>query len=366
MNLTIFGEFADKPLYYEALYYLKKTGHIKNISATTYRLHHLIVQKLCYHFSSIRKTLNRLLNKEITHMNPSNKDILNSLFWPIKLILTRNIVITIPPYSILVYYLLLLKLLRKNITYYISWPYWEKGKTPKQTILFSDKLWHIFIKNTKTAAVTNAVYKVLENKKALTINIPHSVDTNIFSPLTHKPHKKLKVLFVGRIDKNKGIHYLLDAISKLDQSKFEFTLVGKGSLESEVISASKEYPIKYLGYIHNKKQLAKVYSSSDIFILPSYKTKSWEELFGIVLIEAMSSGLVCVTTDCVGQREIIDNNVNGMLIKQRDSRSIVNALNTLYSKPKLRINLGRNARETVMNYYDVKIVSRKWINILSK
>src|SRR5690606_28545331 len=74
--------------------------------------------------------------------------------------------------------------------------------------------------------------------------------------------------------------------------------------------------ITYLGYISDKDTLAATFNTSDYILLNSYRTKYWEELFGMVLIEAMACGVVPVATNHTGPMEVITDKVDGFLIKE--------------------------------------------------
>ncbi|MBU2634010.1 MAG: glycosyltransferase family 4 protein, partial [Nanoarchaeota archaeon] len=123
---------------------------------------------------------------------------------------------------------------------------------------------------------------------------------------------------------------------------------------------------EFLGEINDRKELAEVYRNSDIFILNSYKTPEWEEIFGRVLIEAMSSGLAVISTDCIGPKEIIRDGWNGFLIEQKNDKQLLEKFKILLKDKKLREKLGKNAREDAIKKYDIKKISEKWLEVIKK
>lgn len=97
------------------------------------------------------------------------------------------------------------------------------------------------------------------------------------------------------------------------------------------------------------------YNQSSLFLMTSRS-----EAFGMVLIEAMASGLPCVAYDCpVGPRAIIRDGENGFLIEDGNVDSFVQKLNLLIDDENLRIKMGKNAKESVRKY-DLEIIMKQW------
>ena len=175
----------------------------------------------------------------------------------------------------------------------------------------------------------------LESKPNIDIKvIPNGVDVNEFSPNVSETGPGLKILTVARLIERKGIEYLIDAVSKLKLRipELSLTVVGSGNLKSVLEEQAKEKmnsdSIRFLGEIpHN--ELAAIYSSHDIFVLPSLN-----EGMSNALLEAMASGLPIITTFTGGSKELL--NGNAVLIEKGSSESILEALNAIvYDTEKL-------------------------------
>ena len=164
--------------------------------------------------------------------------------------------------------------------------------------------------------------------------IPNGVDVNEFSPNVSETGPGLKILTVARLIERKGIEYLIDAVSKLKLRipELSLTVVGSGNMKSVLEEQAKEKmnsdSIRFLGEIpHN--ELAAIYSSHDIFVLPSLN-----EGMSNALLEAMASGLPIITTLTGGSKELL--NGNAVLIEKGSSESILEALNAIvYDTEKL-------------------------------
>jgi glycosyltransferase involved in cell wall biosynthesis len=89
------------------------------------------------------------------------------------------------------------------------------------------------------------------------------------------------------------------------------------------------------------------YKQADIYVLPSYA-----EGMPIGLLEAMSYGLVCITTPVGGIPEVIQDGQNGVLIPPGDTKALTEVLDRLICEPDLRFRLGREARATIEREYN--------------
>ena len=284
------------------------------------------------------------------------------LFNPIRLLFHKKIIINFAPYSWAVFYFLILKLLKKDLIFFTSWPYWEENvKVPRVRFPFDRKLWKIFLKNIKIVVLNNetklALEKFEDNKNIFII--PHGVDTQLFKPIKKSKSKKVRILFVGRLIKEKGINLVLE-LSEYFKEKAEFVIIGDGP-EKEKVKNNKF--IKYLGSINNESKLAFQNGISDISINTSYKIDKWEEWFGLTVIEAMSSGLPVISSNCIGPRQIISDNKDGFIVEQKNLNEFKSKLSKLIDNPNLRKSFSLAARKKALNY-DISKLSKEWLKVL--
>ena len=93
---------------------------------------------------------------------------------------------------------------------------------------------------------------------------------------------------------------------------------------------------------------------------------SLTESFGLVLIEAMSYKIPCISyTSAQGANEIIDDGINGFLIKNRDEKEMINKIKLLIEDEKLRKKLGNKAKEKAKEYSGENILE-KWSKLINK
>lgn len=159
------------------------------------------------------------------------------------------------------------------------------------------------------------------------------------------------VLFVGQFIVRKGIRPLFDAFDRLATENHQVSLVfvGKGALGDEMQERRARSPASGRIFIQNhvpQQELPKYYALADVFCLPSlYDT------FGVVIAEAMVSGLPVVTTTRVGAvADLVRDGVNGRVVAPGDAAGLANALAELLNDHALAERMGQCARERMTSW----------------
>jgi len=129
-----------------------------------------------------------------------------------------------------------------------------------------------------------------EKKLKNLVFIPNGIDLTIFKKSKKKKSNKINILFVGRVEKSKGLTYLIKSLKKLEKknNKIILNILGEGSdLDYYKNLVKKDKINKHIKFLGKKpqKDLIIDYKNSDIFVLPSVKTEG----FGLVLLEAIRS-----------------------------------------------------------------------------
>lgn len=132
------------------------------------------------------------------------------------------------------------------------------------------------------------------------------------------------ILYVGRLEKIKGVDMLIDAFSLLaDKYKIRLSIVGDGSEREHLEELVKEKNIENDVTFYGSQVNIKPYlEASDIFVYPSI----CQEVFGISIVEAMAYGLVCVANSVGGIPEIIVDSQNGFMTDKPDTESLAKAI----------------------------------------
>jgi glycosyltransferase involved in cell wall biosynthesis len=181
--------------------------------------------------------------------------------------------------------------------------------------------------------------------------LPNGIDLELFQQKRHKINRKTIFLFAGRIEKEKGLDYLIHAVNKLRKKEkgFEVLLIGKG-LDQEyfqelVTSLKLDDYIKFLGE-KNKDEVIDYYFRSDVFISPSL-----HESFPVTVLEAWAAKLPVIISDVGGVSTICKDKENAIIIPPKDPKKISEAMSALIKDPKLRKKLGENGRKIVEKNY---------------
>lgn len=165
------------------------------------------------------------------------------------------------------------------------------------------------------------------------------------SYLTDGQKDRFILLYVGRLAHEKGldkIRPLLDMIPKLS-----IAFVGDGPERDKLERTFEGTHSKFFGFLHGQ-DLSAAYASADAFIFPSTT-----ETLGLVLLEAMSSGLPIIAADSLPTRELLHGQELGIVYRSGDMQSLTDAIQSLMSQPSLRKRMAFNARKTAE--------SRNWL-----
>jgi phosphatidylinositol alpha-mannosyltransferase len=159
-------------------------------------------------------------------------------------------------------------------------------------------------------------------------------------------------LFVGRLEKRKGLAHLLDAFVGVKRDIPDARLLVVGAYD-EMEKIPFVLQTRYLGLsdVHfvgrvSDDELARYYGTADVFCAPSTGMES----FGIVLLEAMASGVPMVASDIDGYRDVMDDGVQGVLVEPEQPEPLAVALVSLLRDPARRRAMGAAGREKAQRY----------------
>lgn len=168
---------------------------------------------------------------------------------------------------------------------------------------------------------------------------------------------KIRLLFVGRIMKEKGVLELITACKSLISKGFNFNLRLVGSVEESFDFSNLGEWFEFLGY---KDSVMDEYISCNALILPSY-----HEGLPNVVLEAGAIGRPSLVSDIPGCNDVIEDGYNGLLFKAKDAESLENIINDfLKMSPIRREQMGINARKKVEQVYDRQVVNSQYLNII--
>jgi glycosyltransferase involved in cell wall biosynthesis len=185
-------------------------------------------------------------------------------------------------------------------------------------------------------------------EKEKLIKVPYGVNVRSFAlPRTGKP-EKFRVIFVGQVGVQKGIHHLLEAWSALGFSAKEAELLIVGDLMHDGKKILKKYKndasIVVKGPVAHKK-LGDLYRSSTLFVLPSI-----QEGMAMVVGEAMASSLPVIATTKTGAAELIKNGEHGFIIEPGQVGALAQKILWCFKNSEECFQMGRNALARIQNF----------------
>lgn len=226
----------------------------------------------------------------------------------------------------------------------------------------------IFMAVTERAKMALMVEGVPEEKIRV---VPAGVDTARFKPLPRDASIRsgfsladgdFVVLFMGRLIREKGIYDLVHAVKLIsldpELKRVKVVVAGSGperqNLELLANRLGIKERVRFIGGFPYK-EVQRIYSMADVFILPSITTPLWQEQFGMVLAEAMASGLPVISTLSGSIPEVMGD--GGILIQPNDPVSIYREIKKLALDEASVKRLGLIAREHAENRFNVYKIS---------
>lgn len=180
----------------------------------------------------------------------------------------------------------------------------------------------------------------------------------------HEIRKKLKInetkviVSVGQFIHRKGFDVLLNACSKLEENVGVYVIGGQPT--EEYLELVKKFGLTNVHFegFKTKAELSEYFKAADLFVLPTR-----EDVWGLVINEAMANGLPVVTTNkCVAGIELIEEEVNGYIVPVGDSEALAAKINRIINDIKIQSNMSQNNLYKIKNYR-IEDMARRHIEI---
>lgn len=175
------------------------------------------------------------------------------------------------------------------------------------------------------------------------------------------------LLFVGRLAEKKGVEYAIEALRYTDNTML--VIAGDGPLRKELKERAESVhkdtgkEIVFLGS-KTHEQLREIYASADLFVMPSITAKDGDrEGFGLVILEAFTSGLPIVASRSGGITDIVKDGVNGYLAEEKDIYGLAQRINIVLKNQNIYNDMRAAAKKTALQY-DYREIAREYAKIL--
>jgi glycosyltransferase involved in cell wall biosynthesis len=171
------------------------------------------------------------------------------------------------------------------------------------------------------------------------------------APTAPLPGQRPIFLFAGGIDPRKGWRYLLEAARQLMNAgirEFSAVFAGGGPQQKELFARIAEYGLEqiafYVGHVPYHR-MASCYRQSDVFVFPTM-----DDVWGLVLVEAMTFGKPVICSQYAGARELVAHEENGFVVDPRDTNALASYMRKFIDDPSLAKRLGARSRELIAPY----------------
>ncbi len=199
------------------------------------------------------------------------------------------------------------------------------------------------------------------------VKIVHlGVDLSKFTSKKRTASEDINILFAGRLVPEKGILDVYTTFRNLFKKPIyrhvKLQITGSGPLKNKLLEMIRNDGLKNMISIGEKtyEQMPEVYAGADLFILPSKRTQTWEEQYGMVLIEAMACGLPVISTLSGAIPEVVGN--AGILVRESDTNMLQKALESVIDNRELRRKMSYESSDRAKRLFD----SRKSAEIIGR
>lgn len=171
------------------------------------------------------------------------------------------------------------------------------------------------------------------------------------------------ILFVGNLIRRKGVDLLIESLKLLRQTVPDFLaiIVGQGeeleNLKALVGDYNLKDHVKFYGRVR-KEELSELSAVADVFVLPSTS-----EGHSVAILEAMASGLPIIASDIEGNKESVEDGINGLLFENKNSENLAQKLTAVLTDPNLRNRLSQNSSDTYLNKFSTKSQIENYLKI---
>jgi glycosyltransferase involved in cell wall biosynthesis len=192
------------------------------------------------------------------------------------------------------------------------------------------------------------------------IIIPNPVSVEEFA----SESKERVIVTVGRLERQKNQKMLIEAFSAIYKTHpdYKLRLFGRGSLESELKGQVENLGLTdAVEFMGNVEDVHRQIRNASLFVM----TSNFEGLSNS-LIEAMMMGLPCISTDCAGTDEIIDDGESGIIIRCGDVSALTEAMSYLIENKDIADKYGAEAHKRAKSRFNAETVCQKWKEIVDE
>ncbi|MBL57417.1 MAG: hypothetical protein CMP61_09525 [Flavobacteriales bacterium] len=248
-------------------------------------------------------------------------------------------------------------------------PFRESFFRKSSYTMFYEKLWYKRLKRiqpthflTISRDTSCFIKKTLNIKRNEETLLPNAINWDKFyAPLENKSLSSIELITVGSLNANKDQKFLIEVVRQLKdftKKSINLNIVGDGPLRGELEAYANQLGLRsqvnFVGKVGNPEDYLK---KANIYVHSAIS-----EAFGLVLVEAMASGLPVYSTDGGGNRDLIENDFNGRIYTKRDPKKMARDISELFDNKLKYSELAKNAQD-LSRGYKLEIYTKKLIEL---
>ncbi|WAL58380.1 glycosyltransferase [Thermocoleostomius sinensis] len=190
-----------------------------------------------------------------------------------------------------------------------------------------------------------------------------------FIPRIPAPEQPIRLISIARLTEKKGIEYGIRAVAKILKrySNIEYLIVGSGELRERLAQIIQglgvEAQIKLIGW-KNQQEVIDILNHSHILLAPSVTASDGnQEGIPVALMEAMAMGLPVISTYHSGIPELVEDDVSGFLVPERNIEALANKLEDLLQQPERWVKMGQSGRSRVEEQFNINKLNDRLVEI---
>ena len=249
--------------------------------------------------------------------------------------------------------------------------YHNKGVSSRQDRWLDNLLYKRFFKGIKVILLGKSLYKDVEKyvRWEDVFICPNGIPETSMSLPEKKANPIPRLLFLSNLLESKGVFVLLDALKILKDkgNAFVCDFIGGETVEidghrfqKEVHQRGLDRTCQYQGKKYGKDK-DEAYQQADIFVFPTYN-----ESFGLVLLEAMQYGLPCISTNEGAISDIVDDGVTGYIVEAHNAGHLAAKIEELIDDKQKRMDMGMNGYRKFQEQFTLDMFEKRMSEVLEQ
>lgn len=261
--------------------------------------------------------------------------------------------------------ILILRLFRVRLLYHLR----NKGVKNYSKNIFLRQVYKWVFKKSQVICLSKSISLDIVNfiKDEQLFIVPNGIKISSVKIKENPSAEVLNFIYLSHLRKSKGILEFLGAFKELKNQGYNITAtivgdegdIGFDEVSDFCVNNGIENDVNVEGPLYDNQKFEAL-SKADVFVFPTYY---YNEIFPGVILEAMQMQLPIITTNEGAIGDIIQNNINGLIVKRRDVKSTADAMTYFIENPDIRTKIARQAKDDFYNKYTMKVFEENMLRV---